>query len=77
MSTEASSNEQWSRTMSLVDEINLKLAQANAICNVTRLARDTHTDGTVAYALLAATDLIEESKKAFDELWETVIKVQS
>ena len=73
MSTEASSNEKRS-TLSLVDEIKLKLAQANAICNATRQARGAHTDDTVAYALLAATDFIEDSIKAFDELWETVIK---
>lgn len=69
MSTEASSNEKRS-TLSLVDEIKLKLAQANAICEVTRHARDDE----IQYALLAATDFIEDSIKAFDELWETVIK---
>jgi hypothetical protein len=55
-------------------EINLKLAQANAICIVAGMARDIHADGTIAHALHAATDLIEESQKAFKELWETVIK---
>ncbi len=72
--TEASSGEQWSRTMDLVDEIKLKLDQAYGICNVVRQARDLHIDQSIPDSLYAASDLIEESKEAFDELWETVIK---
>ncbi|MGH8584661.1 MAG: hypothetical protein ACREWE_00200 [Gammaproteobacteria bacterium] len=67
-------SEQWSRTMDLVDEIKLKLAQANAICNVTRTSTLDGAIEHVEYVMLAATDLIEASQKAFDELWETVIK---
>jgi hypothetical protein len=73
--TPASSGEQWSRTMGLVDEIDRKLIQLNGICTAVRLARELHTDhSTIEGSLWAATDLIEDAEKAFKELFETVIK---
>jgi hypothetical protein len=67
--TPASSGEQWSRTMGLVDDINRKLMQIDGICAVVRLARETHADHrTIEGSLWAATDLIEDAKKAFKEL---------
>ncbi|MGH8628860.1 MAG: hypothetical protein ACREYC_27595 [Gammaproteobacteria bacterium] len=67
--------EQWSRTMDLVDEIKLKLAQADAICGVTAMARDVvDADGLVPPALHAVRDLLDASREAFNELLETVIK---
>ena len=46
----------------------MKLAQANAICNVTRLARDIlDKDSPIVDALWAATELLDEAQEAFKE----------
>lgn len=55
------------RAFELGDVIDIKLAQANAICETTRQARGLHVGRTVADALWIAIDLIEEAHKAFRE----------
>ena len=69
--TADSSDEQASRAFDLSDEIYIKLAQAYGVCDATRQARARnadHEDEIVASALWAATDLIHEAQKAFEEL---------
>jgi hypothetical protein len=73
--TPAGSGEQWSRTMDLVDEIKRKLIQLDGICTAVRLARGAHADhATIHGSLWDAIDLIEDARKAVDELQDIYLE---
>ncbi len=56
------------RALDLYNEIDRKLKQAMGICDLICHVRDI--DGLIEDSAWAASDLIEEVKKAADELWQ-------
>jgi hypothetical protein len=56
------------RALDLVNEFDRKLKQAQGICDLICHARDI--DGLIEDSAWAASELIEEGKKAADELWQ-------
>lgn len=67
-STSASSDEQRSRALDLCNEFGRKLNQAKGICDLIQQVEDI--DSPIQDSMGAASDLIEEGKKAADELWQ-------
>jgi hypothetical protein len=67
--TPASSGERSSRALHLRDEIDKKLAQAKGICIVICEMHDM-ANTPVSASLWAASELIEDAKKAVDGLYE-------
>jgi hypothetical protein len=62
----------------LKDEIDKKLAQADGILSVTRCARDfLDRESPICDALWAASELIEDSKRAVQELYEQAQEADS